>query len=798
MARQSATSGIGRRFLQLVSAAALAFVVGGGCSSTSGTETESGGPGGDKSSNGSIRIDEAALVGTASGGKLSIDIPVEALSSHASGTLNVSLRMVDGSKTLESTKRSYSVSHGTLGHVVASFDVPPTVSQQADWVRSNVRIDDGSAHGLRITTSLLRVVSPYELQLQGPKNVSQNKTVNYRIHAQNPLTQAPIADLPVVLAVAKDQVAVQTLPGTTDALGDAVFSVAVPETGAYTVFATTTNQGTTAKLSGGIDVAEPGRKVLLTSDKPLYQPGQIIHLRALALAPPENKPILGASVTFEVEDGKGNKIMKRDVPGDAWGVAATNFELGRILNMGTFKLRAIVDGTATEKTVEVSRYALPKYKVGLTVDKNWYLPGDTLKGAIDAGYFFGKPVAGADVLIEGITFDIGETVFQKVVGKTDASGKMDFSLALPPSLVGLPLEQGNALVNLRITLTDTAGQEVKKDTPVVVAQSAVNLVLVPEATALVPGLENRLSLFVTDPLGAPIAGAAAEVQAGSKTLNATTDAWGYAEVQWTPGASDGTSIGVKVTPDQGAAVQKTFSFTQQAGSEHVLVRTDKSVYAVGDSVKVQVIASAGEAHAYVDWLNQGQTVDMRTIDLDASGVGSFVMPVDTTLLGLAESKPTWWIPTAASSARATRSSRAPARHERQRAPTNHCMPPARRKPILGARRDRQARGRSARRPDRGRGGVRPHRRSARVAQDLFPARGRVQQAPVRRSTAARLLPDLLFDKTGSSDPAENQGGSGQDAALAAGWRRSRGSPSAVGRTCSPRRPNCSRPTTPPR
>ena len=300
--------------------------------------------------------------------------------------------------------------------------------------------------------------------------------------------------------------------------------------------------------------------------------------------------------------------------------------------MGTFKVRAIVDGTTTEKTVNVSHYALPKFNVGVSVDRKWYEPGDTLKGTLDAGYFFGKPVAGAAVTIEGISLDVGETVFQKVVGKTNSTGQMSFSLGLPTSLVGLPLDQGNALLNVRATVTDTAGQQVKKETPVTVAQSPVHVVLVPEATDLVPGVENRLQLFVSDPLGAPIGGAAAKVQLGSQTLDTTTDGFGYAEVKWTPAAGDSATITATVTPVNGTAIHQKFTFSEQTGNEHVLVRTDKAVYAVGDTVKVQVVVDKPEAHVYVDWLNEGQAVDMRTLD-PTNGVASFTMPLDTTLLG---------------------------------------------------------------------------------------------------------------------------------------------------------------------
>ena len=50
-----------------------------------------------------------------------------------------------------------------------------------------------------------------------------------------------------------------------------------------------------------------GTRTLLTTDKPMYQPGQTIHMRALSLTRPNLMPLQQSSVLFEVEDAKGNK-----------------------------------------------------------------------------------------------------------------------------------------------------------------------------------------------------------------------------------------------------------------------------------------------------------------------------------------------------------------------------------------------------------------------------------------------------------------------------------------------------------
>lgn len=80
--------------------------------------------------------------------------------------------------------------------------------------------------------------------------------------------------------------------------------------------------------------------------------------------------------------------------------------------MGTL-ITSTVGPSKGEKSVSVSRYSLPKFKVGIQTTKPWYRAGEVVDASIDAAYFFGKPVGTGDVLIEASTLDIGQTVFQK-------------------------------------------------------------------------------------------------------------------------------------------------------------------------------------------------------------------------------------------------------------------------------------------------------------------------------------------------------------------------------------------------
>ena len=69
--------------------------------------------------------------------------------------------------------------------------------------------------------------------------------------------------------------------------------------------------------------------ILLTSEKPLYQPGQTIHVRALALDRADHEAAAKRPLTFEVEDSRGNKVFKTATTTDQFGVGLRRIRAGR-------------------------------------------------------------------------------------------------------------------------------------------------------------------------------------------------------------------------------------------------------------------------------------------------------------------------------------------------------------------------------------------------------------------------------------------------------------------------------------
>ncbi|MGE3804864.1 MAG: MG2 domain-containing protein, partial [Gemmataceae bacterium] len=173
-----------------------------------------------------------------------------------------------------------------------------------------------------------------------------------------------------------------------------------------------------AHLPEGDEVIERGVqlvrawKLMLSSDKPVYRPGQAIKLRALALRRPDLRPGVKEKVEFAITDPKGNLIYKQERSTSAYGIAAAECPLASEVTEGGYTITCRIGKVESKRRVEVNKYVLPRFKVDLSLDLNFYEPGQPVRGEVQVDYFFGKPVANADVEVALTT----ETVDERGLG----------------------------------------------------------------------------------------------------------------------------------------------------------------------------------------------------------------------------------------------------------------------------------------------------------------------------------------------------------------------------------------------
>jgi len=220
-------------------------------------------------------------------------------------------------------------------------------------------------------------------------------------------------------------------------------------------------------------------KIYLTTDKPLYQPGQIINIRALSLNLPGLDPVSEKEVIIEVMDGKGNKVFKQKGKTSKFGIASAKFQLADEVNMGDYHINAYIEKETAEKTVTVKKYVLPKYKIVFTKDKKFYTPGEILKGDLQVDYFFGKPVSNGKVLVKLSTFDFEFKQVAEIKGNTDKNGHFTFEMKLPDYLVGQPLDKGGAAVLLDLEVIDNADHKEISKKMIPVSKDALKIQFYP-------------------------------------------------------------------------------------------------------------------------------------------------------------------------------------------------------------------------------------------------------------------------------------------------------------------------------
>ena len=359
--------------------------------------------------------------------------------------------------------------------------------------------------------------------------------------------------------------------------------------------------------------------ILLTTDKPIYQPGQMIHARALALDRADHAASANRQLTFEVEDSRGNKVFKRITATDAFGVASAEFQLAEEVNLGTYHLRALMgDANRAELALNVDRYVLPKFKVAFdwsgSQPKHGYRPGDHVTGTIRANYFFGKPVDGAAVTVRATGMDVTQFEAGSAEGRIDADGAWRFDLRLPTYFSGRSLSGGAARLLIEAAVKDSAGHSETRGEPITVSESPLTITAVPESGVLIPNLENQVFILTSYADGKP---ASAEVRvhtAGNADQTVNTDAGGVAVIRLRaiPGVD---TVSIQAADREGKRASASLRLATREGADQVLLRADRAVYRAGDPIVLKVISTRQRGAAYLDLVKDGQTVVTRDVDL---------------------------------------------------------------------------------------------------------------------------------------------------------------------------------------
>lgn len=272
-----------------------------------------------------------------------------------------------------------------------------------------------------------------------------------------------------------------------------------------------------SELTEELTWAAPRFVTHLTTDKPMYQPGQVVYFRSLTLnrasmQPPEEDFVL----EYSIMSPKGQKLwstngetrLRSQAGGrDAralmgpdqkpiHGIGAGQYQLPESIDGGEFTL--VVREMRDRFPVEKRKFLVNKYKPDrlfkeLDFTRKTYGPGAEViancKVSTEAGPVANKEVAAVQVNVDG------QEVPAQALGKTDSNGWVRVRCVLP-----VTIDRGVA--SMTVVFTDGGAREsIQK--PIPIAMKKLFVEFYPEGGQIVAGVPNRVYFQVRNTLDKP-------------------------------------------------------------------------------------------------------------------------------------------------------------------------------------------------------------------------------------------------------------------------------------------------------
>ena len=326
-------------------------------------------------------------------------------------------------------------------------------------------------------------------------------------------------------------------------LGDRYAEVILPAVtdGDYKLRATVKSKVGTDTVDLPLALYAPARVHVLT-DRPLYEPGHTVLLRALVLRARDLAPIDRRPGRWIVRDPAGDTMLEEKAPAGDWGVVASNFPLDSKAAEGRWTVTWSSGEASDTVSFQVKPFTLPRFSVEASADLPFYRAGDKPKISGNVNYASGAPVANAKIEIEWRTesrrwppppswADGG----LPTKATTSASGR--FELELPTIPADL---QDRAELTANISAIDPAGDRVEGSARVLLSADAIAVSTVTElGRGLIESFNNRLYLRLTTADGRPLPGAAINVRRAwsgtDKGIDAVLDVDSVTSIQIDPG-----------------------------------------------------------------------------------------------------------------------------------------------------------------------------------------------------------------------------------------------------------------------
>jgi len=534
-------------------------------------------------------------------------------------------------------------------------DLTPYEEDQALWYRLHYRVIP-DASGTSPVDGLISIseITPdlFELRIVGPAKATPGSRFTTKVLARHPVTHRPLKGVQVkgliTISGSGDDDVSLTSSGSTDATGYADLNFKLPselEDDELELKIEGTLGLVTVKAEHDFDAFDRP-SLFVSTDKPLYQPGQTLHTRVLMLGPSKHATA-DHELEFKITDPEGTVVASSVLKTSRFGIANAEWAIPDSIRLGDYELQFSTpdDDYSVNAAVKISRYDLPTFAVNVKTDRSYYLPGQNAQVEIKADYLFGKPVTKGHVRLvreTERTWNYREQKWEttegdKYEGDTQADGVFKAQINLTDDQNELANRDYNRFTDLPYAAyfsDPTTNRTEQRRFNLRLSKHAIHIYVIHpqdtyEENAKLP-LRFYVSTSYADGTPAPSAVTIqlANSQGPQTVRRLRTNRYGLARVEQlhAPVRPESTSVNFEILAEDKSGKNgthtETFTFNDDPA---VRIETNKTLFAQGDPIAAVITSSEPDLHLIVNAIRNGTVLYSQPLQL-SNGKGSLLIP----------------------------------------------------------------------------------------------------------------------------------------------------------------------------
>jgi uncharacterized protein YfaS (alpha-2-macroglobulin family) len=262
------------------------------------------------------------------------------------------------------------------------------------------------------------------------------------------------------------------------------------------------------------------------TDRPIYRPGQTVYFKGILRNDDDAHYFLPTNAGDDemhvvIEDSQGTKVFEEDLPLGDLGTVDGEFVMSEVATLGYYSILATYDDSSFYSSFQVAEYRKPEFQVEVETDRFEYVQGDEINVTAHATYYFGGPVAGAEVRYSVLSADYffnyqgkgwwdftdydfsqrwGQSMYSSYgeliaegTGTTDEEGRFTFSVE-----ADIAEYIASQRFTLEVAVTDLNNQQVSNRTEAIVHKGLYYIGLRPERYVGQAGQENSINIITVD------------------------------------------------------------------------------------------------------------------------------------------------------------------------------------------------------------------------------------------------------------------------------------------------------------